>query len=150
MGASDGPQNLQEQDPGHNDQQMNAAAPGGGVEPQQPLSQGAANDAGAMKPGSHGQGSVILKEQLFTQNKQTMLHGDGVHVAPNNIVSSFASSDREPKRFAEAYKKLKTWITDATLDYVKRETKQLLYPLFLHLFLELMLRKSEPDKREGT
>lgn len=106
---------------------------------------------GSTKLGSQhqGQGPVIMKQQLFTQNQQTIVHGDGIHVTPNNIISSFASADREPKRFADAYKKLKTWINAITIDFVKKETSQLLYPIFVHLFLELMMRKSEADKREG-
>lgn len=71
-----------------------------------------------------------------------------VPLAPRFIVSTFSSSDREPKRFLDTYKRLRSFV-NTSLDVVRTELTPLVYLVFVHLYLALLLRKSDADKREA-
>ena len=61
-------------------------------------------------------------------------------------LSSYRSSD-DPAKYSEQYMQLKSFV-DASLDAHKYELKYFLYPIFVHMYYELVARNCEEDAKK--
>ena len=82
------------------------------------------------RPGAGNPGTSTLAQMALRQ----MIHS---HTAENDVVGFTAAVDVDPKLVDAHYSKLKLWISESP-DSFKPELAQLLYPLFTHLYLELV------------
>jgi transcription initiation factor TFIID subunit 5 len=66
-----------------------------------------------------------------------MLEGDAAILG----FISQTTLEATPQRFAESYAQLRNWVSDA-LDACKQELSVLLYPVFVHFYMELLARSA--------
>ena len=55
------------------------------------------------------------------------------------LLTEICSESMQPKRIEDSFNRLKTWIEDS-LDLYKLELQSILYPLFVHIYLDLIGR----------
>ena len=64
-----------------------------------------------------------------------------------NYILQWGMEDTKPSRYGESYAALREWILKL-LDYLKNELSELLYPLLVHCYLELVSKQYTVEARD--
>jgi transcription initiation factor TFIID subunit 5 len=96
-----------------------------------------------------------FREKGYTHAERALLAEPNLVVSANELVTRlstqndknsnfFLSSENSPTRFDESYSALRDWCMDS-LEVYKPELTSILYPIFLHCYLDLVDRKNKTE-----
>lgn len=84
---------------------------------------------------------ALLKEELKTSEKQPSTDKGHVAAEVSNVLSSY-KSEGDPTVYGEVYSDLEKFV-EVSLDLYKHELALILYPVFVHMYLELVYNGHE-------
>ncbi|XP_010541564.1 PREDICTED: transcription initiation factor TFIID subunit 5 [Tarenaya hassleriana] len=64
----------------------------------------------------------------------------------SKLIRSFSQSEDDPARYREGYSKLRSWAYDS-LDLYKHELLRVMYPVFIHSYMDLVAKGHTQDAR---
>ncbi|KAM7255708.1 hypothetical protein ACFE04_008606 [Oxalis oulophora] len=87
--------------------------------------------------------SNLLQQQQHDNNNNNLLSSDP---ELSKFILSYSQSDTAPARYHDSYSKLRSW-TYNSLDLYKHELLRVLYPVFIHCFMDLVANEHAQHAR---
>ncbi|KAA6423212.1 hypothetical protein WJX79_007050 [Trebouxia sp. C0005] len=87
---------------------------------------------------------ALLREEAGVDSMA--LSAQRLQVNGNGIIENmlYSLADQDPTKYADSFQKLASWV-DNSLDLYKDELARVLYPLFIHCYLELITKRATSE-----
>eukprot|EP00854_Cymbomonas_tetramitiformis_P019465 gene19465-23274_t len=85
--------------------------------------------------------------KVHSSEHMAIHHTLDVDTSVTNQVLFYNSEENDPNRYKESYSKLRDWV-ESSLDQYKNELSRIMYPVFIHCFLDLIEKDYVAQARE--